>query len=131
MIGSLIAVLSPILADVLKRAIPDATERAKVQAEITEQMLANEQAVFDGMKSVMGADAASENKMLSSARPIVVYWSLTLITFIAIMGSMGMADGLITALEKVPSGLWQFVTVGIGAFTLTRGIEKTVRELKK
>lgn len=131
MISVILSTIGPILADVLKRAIPDANERAKVQEEITKAMLSNEQAIFDGMKSVMAADSASDNKMLSSARPIVVYWALAMISFIAFLGSIGHAEPIVAALERVPTGLWQFVTVGIGAFSLTRGIEKTVRELKK
>lgn len=130
MFGSILAALMPIISDVLKKAIPDANERAKAQEEITKGLMANEQAVFDAMKGVMTADSGSDNKLLSSARPIVVYWSLAMISFIAFLGSIGYGEGVIHALERVPSGLWQFVTVGIGAFSLTRGIEKSVKAFK-
>lgn len=131
MFGALIDVLGPILGDTLKRVIPDKAERERVQAEMTTKILDQEATIMGAMRDVMVADSSSANKLTSAARPIVVYWCLGMISLITVLGCLGMADGAIKALAGVPDMLWQMMTVGIGAFSLTRGLEKSVTAYRK
>lgn len=129
--SSIVSTLIPILSDVLSKVIKDPKEVAKVQAEMTTKLLEQEATVMNAMADVMKSDTASENKLVSSARPIVVYWALFMITFLTILGTFGVAGSAIAALAGVPDAFWTLLTVGIGAFSVTRGLEKSVREWKK
>jgi hypothetical protein len=129
--ASIVTSLVPILNDVLKKVIKDPVELQKVQNEMTNKLLEQEASITKAMTDVMTADSASTNKLVSSARPIVVYWALGMITLITFLGVFGLAGGAITALAGVPDPFWTFLTVGIGAFSVTRGMEKSIREWKK
>jgi hypothetical protein len=78
----------------------------------------------------MAADAQSGNKLTSSARPIVVYWSLALITVIVGAAPFGAARPILDALRDVPSELWTLLTAGIGIFMFGRSAEKAAANLK-
>lgn len=128
---TIIASLVPILNDVLKKVIKDPAELQKAQNEMTNKLLEQEASITKAMTDVMTGDSASTNKLVSSARPIVVYWSLFMITLLTILGVCGVADGAISALGGVPDPFWTFLTVGIGAFSVTRGMEKSIHEWRK
>jgi hypothetical protein len=49
-----------------------------------------------------------------------------MITLIAFLGIFNLATPVVSALTGVPDYFWQLMTVGIGAFSVTRGIEKSV-----
>lgn len=129
--STVVTALIPILSDVLSKVIKDPKEVAKVQAEMTTKLLEQEAAVMNAMTEVMKADTASENKLVSSARPIVVYWALFMITLITFLGIFGLATPAVAALSGVPEAFWTLLTVGIGAFSITRGLEKSVKGWKK
>jgi hypothetical protein len=116
---------------VLDKVIPDSNKRAEAGEAITQALIANQGALLDAAKSVMTADAASDNKLTSSARPIVVYWSLGLITIIVACAPFGLAKPILDALKDVPSDLWTLLTAGIGIFMFGRSAEKAVTNFKK
>jgi hypothetical protein len=115
---------------VLDKVIPDTNARAKAGEEITQALIANQAALLDAAKTVMAADAASDNRLTSSARPIVVYWSLALITIIVGAAPFGLAKPILAALKDVPSDLWTLLTAGIGIFMFGRSAEKAAANLK-
>jgi hypothetical protein len=115
---------------VLDKVIPDTNARAKAGEEITQALIANQASLLDAAKTVMAADAASDNRLTSSARPIVVYWSLALITIIVGAAPFGLAKPILEALKDVPSDLWTLLTAGIGIFMFGRSAEKAAANLK-
>lgn len=115
---------------VLDKAIPDGNRRAQAQEEIHKALIENQAALLDAAKTVMAADAASDNRLTSSARPIVVYWSLALITVIVGAAPFGAARPILDALRDVPSDLWTLLTAGIGIFMFGRSAEKAAANLK-
>jgi hypothetical protein len=123
---AIITALLPLITKVFERAIPDPAERAKAQQEMTSVLLENQGKIFDGMKEVMAADAKSESPLTRNARPIVVYWSLAVITLIVIGGVFGFAAPILDALKDIPDKLWDLMTYGIGAYVLGRSAEKAV-----
>jgi hypothetical protein len=123
---AIITALLPLITKVFERAIPDPAERAKAQQEMTSILLENQGKIFDGMKEVMAADAKSESPLTRNARPIVVYWSLAVITLIVIGGVFGFAAPILDALKDIPDKLWDLMTYGIGAYVLGRSAEKAV-----
>jgi len=38
----------------------------------------------------------------------------------------GLADSIVSALAKAPTELWTLMTVGVGAFGASRGVEKGI-----
>ena len=123
---AIITALLPLMTKVFERAIPDPAERAKAQQEMTSILLESQGKIFDGMKEVMAADAKSESPLTRNARPIVVYWSLAVITLIVIGGVFGFAAPILDALKDIPDKLWDLMTYGIGAYVLGRSAEKAV-----
>jgi hypothetical protein len=113
--------------DVLLKYIPDGTVRAQASAEIDKAMAESVTARVNAQRDVMMADAHSDNWFTRAARPMVVYWSLTGITAIAVLGYMGKADPVAHALALVPDRMWDMVAAGIGIYTVARTAEKTVK----
>lgn len=119
------------ISNVLTRIIPDPNVAAQLQADLTKALFDKESGVLNASKEVMVADAAQDDKYTKRARPTVVYWSLTLVTYITVMASFGHATAIVSALQTVPSDLYNMMMVGIGAFGLSRGVEKGIGALKK
>lgn len=123
---AIITALLPLITKVFDKAIADPNERAKAQEEVTKALLENQAAIFEGMKAVMVADAQSESPLTRNARPIVVYWSLSVISLIVFAAAFGFAGPILDALKAVPDKLWDLMTYGIGAYVLGRSAEKAV-----
>ena len=122
---AIITALLPLITKVFDKAIADPNERAKAQ-EKSPRLLENQAAIFEGMKAVMVADAQSESPLTRNARPIVVYWSLSVISLIVVAAAFGFAGPILDALKAVPDKLWDLMTYGIGAYVLGRSAEKAV-----
>ena len=127
----IVKIFLPQIMDIVKTVVPDPGKQLEIQQAMTEKLLAQEAAVMDSMKAVMTADSTSQNRFVSTARPAVVYWSMAMVTFIMCAGIFGMGEATISALQQVPEGLWTLITVGVGAFSVTRGLEKSVKEWKR
>jgi hypothetical protein len=130
-IVSLLPMLLPGLMDVIKRVVPDPAQQAQIQQDITTKIIDAQSALWQSSKDVMVADAAQDDKYTKRARPSVVYWSMLFTTLIAVLASFGHAQPVLDALTQVPNELWQLMTVGIGAFGLSRGVEKGISLVKK
>lgn len=126
-ITAIIASISGILA----RIIPDPDKRMQAEVEIQRALYANQSAIYDAMKSVMAADAASEGWATRNARPIVVFWCLGTISWVIISPMFGLQAATITAIKAVPGDLWNLVMVGIGGYILAKSVTDAVKAVKK
>jgi len=122
--------LVPKIIGLFDKVIPDADKRAEAQEALTKLLMENQGKLLDAAREVMVADAQSENKLTSSARPIVVYWSLSLITVIVLASPFGLATPILSALKEIPSDLWTLVTAGVGIFMFGRSAEKAVANFR-
>ena len=132
--GGLITILPVLLSTIgpiLGRIIPDQDKRDEIQAELTKALLDKDSALVQAMSAVMAADAAQDDIYTKRARPTVVYWSILLASCIAVAGFFNSAGPIISALQGIPDSLYNMMAVGIGAFGLSRGIEKGIRAIKK
>lgn len=125
----LLTLFMPLIKDVLGRVIPDPEKRAEAELELQTALMQNEKSIMDAMSKVMTADANS-SPYVRNARPTIVYWSLGITTYIVLGAPFGYADEMVEALAAMPSELYQMMMVGIGAFGVTRGLEKTARAYK-
>ena len=129
MLGIISTILGT-LAPLLNKLIPDPEQRAKAQAQIQEALLAQQSALISAAKDVMVADAQSEGWLTRNARPCVVFWALGCMTWIvAVAPVFGLVDATLGALKAVPDNLWNVMLVGIGGYTLARGIENGAKSL--
>jgi len=116
---------------VFDKLIPDVNAREKAKEELTKTLLENQTAIMGAMKDTMAADAASESWLTRSARPIVVMWSLAMITWVVLSPIFNLQTATLTALSGVPDSLWNLVSVGIGGYMLARTVEKGMANWKK
>ncbi|WP_375453702.1 3TM-type holin [uncultured Methylobacterium sp.] len=129
---TIIPMLLQFLGPALAKVIPDAGQRAQVQADFQKAVLENQAALNNAMADVMKADAGSESWMARNARPVVVFWSIGLITWLGVLAPMaGLQREAIQALAGVPSELWNLTSVGIGAFMLARTVDKVAPAFAK
>jgi hypothetical protein len=119
------------VSGILNKIIPDANKRMEVEAEIQRALIANQAAIYDAMKDVMAADSASESMLTRNARPIVVMWCLTMITWVVVSPMFGLQVATIAAIKAVPSDLWNLVMVGIGGYILAKSVTDAVKAVKK
>ncbi len=120
-----------IVGPVLSRVLPDPQKQAEIQLELTKALMDKDNGILQASQAVMVADANQDDKFTKRARPSVVYWAMGMITLIGTAGLFGHAEPIISALSAVPSDLYQLMTVGIGAFGVSRGLEKGIGALKK
>lgn len=109
-----------LLLPILNKFIPDADKRAEASEAITKQLLENQAALYDGMKTVMAADAASESWMTRNARPAVVYWCLSMMTWLIISPIFDLQTATIKSINAIPDNMWNVVLVSIGGYILAK-----------
>lgn len=128
---AILNVLLPSLTTILNKLIPDADARAKAQEEITKAILDNQAALLEAMQAVMVADSQSESWLTRNMRPIVVAWSLCLITWIGGVAPLfGLAEPTLAALSKVPGELWTLMTGGIGLYMAGKTATDVTKTIK-
>ena len=112
------------LSSVLMKVTPDADKRMEIQAELEKLQAASAQSQMQAMQAVMVADSGSDNWLTKSARPILVFWCLAMVTLIFGLGAFGIADPAVKALAQVPDALWNAMLYGCGIFVGGRSAEK-------
>lgn len=115
---------------ILDKLIPDPNKRLEAQNEIIKTVSEQEGKLYDAMKDVMVADSQSDSKYTKNTRPTLVYWSLGMVSLIIFLAPFGYDTAILLSLSKVPTELWQLMTVGIGAFTIGRSGEKMIKSYK-
>jgi len=129
----LLGLLTPILGDVVKRAIPDTAQAALVEKEISVALMNNVQQLDGARAEIIKTEAASGNWLTSSWRPIL----MLIITAIVGMNylifpiiALFVDTGKVFALE-LPKELWNLLTIGVGGYIVGRSGEKMVDKWKK
>jgi hypothetical protein len=118
------------ISGILNKIIPDANKRMEVEGEIQRALIANQAAIYDAMKEVMAADAASESVLTRNARPLVVMWCMVMITWVVLSPIFGLQKETIDAIKAVPGDLWNLVMVGIGGYILAKTVTDGIKASK-
>jgi hypothetical protein len=71
MIAGLIGPVATLLDDVLKRVVPDPTERARLQAAMQTELLKADLSVLQGQLAINAEEAKSEHVFVSGWRPFI------------------------------------------------------------
>jgi hypothetical protein len=120
MLQALLPVLAPMLGDVLRRVLPDPEQAARVQAELTMEMVRNSHALEAAAADIIKAEAASEHWLAANWRPLLM------LTFggLIVARWFGWAAPELSEAEYIK--LWDIVQLGIGGYTIGRSVEKVV-----
>jgi len=113
-----------LLAPILDKLIPDVNARLQAKEELEKALAANQAALVTAMKDTMAADAQSESTLTRIARPLVVLWSLAMISWVVASPIFNLQTETLKALAGVPDSLWNLVSTGIGGYMLARTVEK-------
>lgn len=119
---NLSTILTGPLTEALNKVIPDENKRAEAREAIHQALIQSEDKALEHMSSTMAADAASGGWLTRNARPAVVVWALSLISYVAVTKDFTVLDTLV----KIPQPLWDMITLGTGMYIASRGIEKVV-----
>lgn len=123
MIPALLTAIAPILGDVIKRVLPDPEQAAKVQSELTMELVRNSHALETAAAEIIKAEAASEHWLAANWRPLLM------LTFggLIVARWFGWAAPELSEAEYIK--LWDIVQLGIGGYTIGRSAEKIVPTL--
>lgn len=126
-----LAVILPSLLPIINKFIPDPEKAAAATQEITKTIADSDKAVYESMRDVMVADSQSEGALTRSARPVTVYWSLGVISYLVVVApAFGLTELTLNAIRGVPSELWMLLTAGVGAYPVLKTIEAAFKAKK-
>ena len=118
MIQALIPALAPIVGQIVGSLFPDPTEKAKAEAEAMRQLLAHQGEIEAAAAKIIQTEAASENWLASSWRPILM------LTFGALIVARWMGWVAPNLSEAEYLKLWSIIEFGLGGYVIGRSVEK-------
>lgn len=115
---SLLAVLAPILGDVVKGIFPDKEAEQKAQAQLQAALINRQKDLENAAAGVVQAEASSKHWLAANWRPILM------LTFggLIVARWFGWAAPNLSDAEYL--ALWDIVELGIGGYVIGRTIEK-------
>jgi hypothetical protein len=127
----LITALAPLVADIVKEAIPDADKRVEAENKVRLALLENSQQLEASASQIILAEAKSEHWMAASWRPLLMMVITAIVAWNYLIG--GIIEAIIgrDILIPLPDEMWTLLTVGVGGYTLGRSGEKIAQNMKK
>lgn len=127
----LITALAPLVADIVKEAIPDADKRVEAENKVRLALLENSQQLEASASQIILAEAKSEHWMAASWRPLLMMVITAIVAWNYLIG--GIIEAIIgrDILIPLPDEMWTLLTVGVGGYTLGRSGEKIAKSMKK
>ena len=104
----------------IDRLWPDPTQKAQAQVALLELAQKGELAVFTAQADIVKTEAASENWLASSWRPILM------LTFGALIVARWFGWAAPNLSEGEYLKLWSIVELGLGGYVIGRSVEKIV-----
>ena len=118
MIQALIPALAPILARVAGNLFPDPEAKAKAESEMMLALMAKQAELEQAAASIVKAEAASDNWLASSWRPVVM------LTFAGLIVARWFGWAAPNLSEAEYLKLWSIVEFGLGGYVVGRSVEK-------
>lgn len=104
----------------IERFFPDPTQKAQAQLALLEMAQKGELAEFGARADIVKTEAASENWLASSWRPILM------LTFGALIVARWFGWAAPNLSEAEYLKLWSIVELGLGGYVIGRSVEKTM-----
>jgi len=118
---------------VIDKIFPDPNERAAAKAKLIELQQSGELKELDVRMSAILAEANSDDKWTSRARPSFMYVMYSMILFAIPMGFLSayspetakaVAEGMKSWLSSIPDGLWATFGIGYTGYSVSRSMDK-------
>jgi hypothetical protein len=139
-IDDAIANASKLIDTAINKIWPDPTAAAQAQAMVIKASSDAALASLQIQMSVMLAEANSEDKWTSRARPSFMYVMYVLMLACIPMGLVfalaphtgeAIATGMQRWLAAIPESMWTLFGVCFSGYTLSRGVEKVVSSVQR
>ena len=138
MIQALLPVIAPLVGDVIRRVLPEASnKRLEVEREINMELMSNSQAIEQAAASVILAESKSEHWITATWRPIlmltitaIVGWNFLIAPLIELAVLLSTNDQVPLSIP-LPEQLWNLLMIGVGGYVVGRSGEKIAKNLKK
>ena len=138
MIQALLPVIAPLVGDVIRRVLPeDSNKRLEVEREINMALMSNSQAIEQAAASVILAESKSEHWITATWRPIlmltitaIVGWNFLIAPLIELAVLLSTNDQVPLSIP-LPEQLWNLLMIGVGGYVVGRSGEKIAKNLKK
>ena len=104
----------------IDRFFPDPTQKAQAQLALLEMAQKGELAEFSARADIVKTEAASENWLTASWRPILM------LTFGALIVARWFGWAAPNLSEAEYLKLWSIVELGLGGYVIGRSVEKTM-----
>lgn len=135
MVPALAALLPAVVStvkDAIMKAVPDKDAAARLQADITTQLIAQDSAALDGAVKIILAEAQGASWLQRNWRPLLM------LVIIAIVANNYLIAPYINALFgagsvpvlALPEQLWNLMTLGVGGYIAGRTGEKMLETWK-
>jgi hypothetical protein len=118
MLQALIPALAPILSRVASNLFPDPEAKAKAESEMMLALMAKQAELEQAAASIVKAEAASDNWLASSWRPVVM------LTFAGLIVARWFGWAAPNLSEAEYLKLWSIVEFGLGGYVVGRSVEK-------
>jgi hypothetical protein len=121
------------LDTLIDKIFPDKTEAEKIKLQIRQQEMSGELEEFKTKMSLFIAEASSQDKWTSRARPSFLYVMYIFILFGIPVGILSIFNptaataigaGLGAWLKAIPEAMWAVFGVSFSAYTLARSYDK-------
>lgn len=120
---SVLAVLVPLLGDVVKSFFPDKEAQQKAQNEITALLIQKQAEIENAAAKVVTAEASSNHWLAANWRPLLM------LTFGGLIVARWFGWAAPNLSEAEYLALWNIVELGIGGYVIGRSAEKILPQV--
>lgn len=120
---SVLAVLAPLLGDVVKSFFPDKEAQQKAQNEITALLIQKQAEIENAAAKVVTAEASSRHWLAANWRPLLM------LTFGGLIVARWFGWAAPNLSEAEYLALWNIVELGIGGYVIGRSAEKILPQV--
>ena len=114
----ILSTVLPIIGQALDKVFPNAEERAKAEAALQAELIAKEREFQKAAAEIVRQEAASENWLAASWRPLVM------LTFTGLLVARWLGFTAPGLSEREVIALWNIVEVGLGGYVIGHTVEK-------
>lgn len=124
MLSGILGALLPTVSRTLEKVVPDPALRDKLNAEITQAVLANEAQIKRAAADVLMAEIKGENWLQRNWRPLLM------VNFAVLINAYWFGATPPNLSEARVEDLFQLVTIGVGGYVVGRSAEKIAKDWK-
>jgi len=115
---------------IINKFVPDKELAAKLQAELSTELMKHEAEFVSYQRDIIVAEAKSESWMARNWRPIMMLMFVFIIFNNHVLAGWLQSFGFTYVVLTVPEDMWDLLKIGLGGYIVGRSAEKTMKEYK-